>query len=279
MSAATAIVSAPNHPASLMKAASSSVISGASSVSIHDDYSYSAFETKIPTCTALVEKDPAVSSSSKALSQDTNAASVSVYAPAPHPAAPNVSRCQQITPYRRTYKPAPTNNVPRAAQPHLIATISVGFERGDYLVREEKGFNVYFYFFEEAYNFIVQKGFSRMPKHEENDYIELIKRAQKSVPGGCRYNNGKLLMVLKKKLVPVIVSEEQSMGFDSTEINQRKRKKHSMKPKNLSNSSTTLPTDDETDSSASNDSCSYEKSKTSSYEQSSCSTSYVDSWE
>ena len=292
MSTATAILSVSNHPASLMKASSS--ISGASSVSILDDYSYSAFEMKIPTTTALVEKDvvssssnacptstalvekdAAVSSSSNASSRYTHATS----APAPQPAIPTVSRCQQITPYRRSYKPAPTKIVPRAAQPHLIATISVGFERGDYLVREEKGFNVYFYFLEEAYNFVVQKGFSRMPKYEENDYMELIKRAQKSVPGGCRYNNGKLLMVLKKKLVPVVVSEEKSMSFDSSEMSKRRSKSNrNMKPKNLSNSSTTLPTDDETDSS-SNESCSYEKSKSSSYEQSSCSTSYVDSWE
>mmetsp|Transcript_15666 Transcript_15666/g.25750 ORF Transcript_15666/g.25750 Transcript_15666/m.25750 type:complete len:270 (+) Transcript_15666:125-934(+) len=269
MSTATAILSVPNHPASHMKASSS--ISGASSVSILDDYSYSAFEAKIPTSTAMVEKkDAAVSSSSNASSRDTHATAV-----------PTVSRCQQITPYRKTYKPPPTKTVPRAAQPHLIATISVGFERGDYLVREEKGFNVYFYFLEEAYNFVVQKGFSRMPKYEENDYMELIKRAQKSVPGGCRYNNGKLLMVLKKRLVPVIVNDEKSMSFDnSEEISKRRRKSNrNKKPKNLSNSSTTLPTDDETDSSTSNESCSYERSKSSTYEQSSCSTSYVDSWE
>ena len=114
-----------------------------------------------------------------------------------------------------------------------------------------------------------------MPKYEENDYIELIKRAQRSVPGGCRYNNGKLLMVLKKKLVPVIVCEEKSTSSNSSESNKRRsNSKRCMKPKNLSNSSRTLPTDDETidESSASSGSCSYERSK-------STATSYVDSWE
>ena len=36
-----------------------------------------------------------------------------------------------------------------------IATISSGFEKGDFLVREEKGQRVYFDFFEEAFNYIV----------------------------------------------------------------------------------------------------------------------------
>jgi len=278
----TAILSAPNHPELLMK--SSTSISGASSVSSLDIYSCSTDEKSCPNSTALVvERDPVVSSSSLPSSRDacTNAGGAKS---AHQPALPIVPSCHQITRYRRTYKPAPTKNVPRAAQPHLIATISVGFERGDYLVREEKGFNVYFYFLEEAYNFIVQKGYSRMPKYEENDYTELIKRAQKSIPGGCRYNNGKLLMVLKKKLVPVKVCEEKSMSFNSSESNKRRNKsKRNMKPKNLSNSSTTLPTDDESidesSASASNESCSYERSKSSTYEQSSCSTSYVDSWE
>eukprot|EP00985_Skeletonema_marinoi_P002627 scaffold1075_cov98-Skeletonema_marinoi.AAC.1 len=282
MSTAEAILSAPNHPASLIE--SSTSISGASSISSLDIYSCSTDEKSCPNSTALVvERDPVVSSSSLTSSRDayTNAGGA---ASAHQPALPIVPSCQQITRYRRTYKPAPTRNVPRAAQPHLIATISVGFERGDYLVREEKGFNVYFYFLEEAYNFIVQKGYSRMPKYEENDYMELIKRAQKSVPGGCRYNNGKLLMVLKKKLVPVTVCEEKSMCLNSAESNKRRSKsKRNMKPKNLSNSSTTLPTDDESvdesSESASNESSPYERSKSSTYEQSSCSTSYVDSWE
>ena len=258
-------------PASLMK--SSTFISGASSVSGLDIYSYPAVETSCPSSTPLIEGDPDVSSSTTASSRNTHRGFTSV----PQQALPTLPRCQQTTPYRRTYKAAPTKNIPRAAQPHLIATVSVGFERGDYLVREEKGFSVYFYFLEEAYNFIVQKGYSRMPKYEENDYMELIKRAQKSVPGGCRFNNGKLLMVLKKKLVPVIVCEENSTSSNSSESNKRRSKsKCNMKPKNLSNSSTTLPTDDETidESSASSGSCSYDM-----YEQSSCSTSYVDSWE
>lgn len=270
--AATATVS--SHPASLTK--SSTSISGASSVSSVDIiYSNPAVETKCPS----VDQDVSLNLNTIASSRNTHRHRGSTSAPQQSLAI--FHRCDQITPYRRrTYKAAPTKNVPRAAQPHLIASISVGFERGDYLVREEKGFNVYFYFLEEAYNFIVQKGFSRMPKYEENDYMELIKRAQRSVPGGCRYNNGKLLMVLKKKLVPVIVCEEKSTSSNSNSSDSNERRSKSKRPKNLSNSSTTLPTDDETvdESSASSGSCSYERSNSITYDQSSCSTS-VDSWE
>jgi hypothetical protein len=42
--------------------------------------------------------------------------------------------------------------------PMSIATISSGFEKGDFLVREEKGQRVYFDFFEEAFNSIAYKG-------------------------------------------------------------------------------------------------------------------------
>ena len=38
-----------------------------------------------------------------------------------------------------------------------IATVSSGFEKGDFLVREEKGMRVYFDFFEEAFNYIANK--------------------------------------------------------------------------------------------------------------------------
>lgn len=288
MSAAI-FLSVPNHhPASLMKQSSTS-ISGASSVSSLNSYPYSTVEDSPDNNTALVVSDqPAVSSSNSiASSRDAYAAYASSSAPQTQPALPIVPVCQQITPYNyKPPSPAPAKKVPRAVQPQLIATISVGFEKGDYLIREEKGNNVYFDFLEEGYNFIVQKGYSRMPKYEEDDYMELIKRAQRSVPGGCRFNPGKLLMVLKKQLVPVIAENaEESMGFDSSESNMRKR---NSKPKHLSNSSTTLPTvtselpTDDDDTFASSESCSYDerqRSKSSTYEQSSCSTSYADSWE
>lgn len=86
--------------------------------------------------------------------------------------------------------------------PRCIATISAGFEKGDFLVREEKGQRVYFDFFEEAFNYIAAKGYSRMPKGDEGEWMDLMESIHASVKGGMKYNTGRLLMVLHKPLIP-----------------------------------------------------------------------------
>ena len=50
--------------------------------------------------------------------------------------------------------PAPVAPIKRLNFPINLATISSGFEKGDFLVREEKGQRVYFDFFEEAFNYV-----------------------------------------------------------------------------------------------------------------------------
>lgn len=84
--------------------------------------------------------------------------------------------------------------------PMNIATISSGFEKGDFLVREEKGMRVYFDFFEEAFNYISNRGYIRMGKDDEEDWIQLMNHIHTSVKGGMRYNTGKLLMVLYRPI-------------------------------------------------------------------------------
>lgn len=180
-------------------------------------------------------------------------------------------------------KPVPIPNQ-WSNQPVLIASISAGFEKGDFLVREEKGSNIYFDFFEEAFNFICQKGFAQMPRHEEDEYMEVIKRAHRSVPGGCRFNTGRLLMVLKKNLIPVRVSsedDEEPAGLimedgslcysKESNLSSRKRKTNRRIKNKLAQSTNTLPT--ESDSSSSS------PSHVPSSAYSSTSTSYADSWE
>eukprot|EP00555_Chaetoceros_dichaeta_P010788 CAMPEP_0198264616 /NCGR_PEP_ID=MMETSP1447-20131203/16262_1 /TAXON_ID=420782 /ORGANISM="Chaetoceros dichaeta, Strain CCMP1751" /LENGTH=123 /DNA_ID=CAMNT_0043953615 /DNA_START=97 /DNA_END=468 /DNA_ORIENTATION=+ len=93
-----------------------------------------------------------------------------------------------------------------------IATISAGFEKSDFLVREEKGHRVFFDFFEEAFNYIANKGYSRMPDEEESEWIQLMKKAHLSIKGGTRYNSGTLLIVLSR---PV----------DLSQINENRNKK------------------------------------------------------
>ena len=79
-----------------------------------------------------------------------------------------------------------------------IATISAGFEKGDFLVREEQGNRVYFDFFEEAFNYIANKGYSRMAREDEKEWIDLMNIIHDSVKGGMKYNTGTLLMVLTR---------------------------------------------------------------------------------
>jgi hypothetical protein len=86
--------------------------------------------------------------------------------------------------------------------PQNIATISAGFEKGDFLVREEQGNRVYFDFFEEAFNYISNKGYSRMSKDEEKQWMELMSIIHDSVKGGMKYNTGTLLMVLHRPVTP-----------------------------------------------------------------------------
>lgn len=79
-----------------------------------------------------------------------------------------------------------------------IATISAGFEKGDFLVREEQGNRVYFDFFEEAFNYIANKGYARMDKDDEKAWMDLMAIVHDSVKGGMKYNTGTLLMVLSR---------------------------------------------------------------------------------
>ena len=92
--------------------------------------------------------------------------------------------------------------------PRCIATISAGFEKGDFLVREEKGQRVYFDFFEEAFNYIAYKGYIRMKGDDEKEWLDTMNNVHASVKGGMKYNTGKLLMVLYKSLA----SEEDRVG-------------------------------------------------------------------
>eukprot|EP00578_Thalassiosira_sp_NH16_P021865 CAMPEP_0181095346 /NCGR_PEP_ID=MMETSP1071-20121207/10469_1 /TAXON_ID=35127 /ORGANISM="Thalassiosira sp., Strain NH16" /LENGTH=271 /DNA_ID=CAMNT_0023177719 /DNA_START=67 /DNA_END=882 /DNA_ORIENTATION=+ len=177
----------------------------------------------------------------------------------------------------------PSSHVPRTCQPQLIATISAGFAKGDYLLREERGSNLYFDFFEEAYNFACQKGYGRMPAAEEQEFMDVIRLAHRSVPGGCRYNTGRLLLVLRKRLVPVRItpgeeegddgepsgavmdegslSIDKSGGSDSNSSDDERRRKKKDKKFGLGRSTNTLSTDSESSAYSSVD------------------TSYVDSWE
>jgi hypothetical protein len=97
-----------------------------------------------------------------------------------------------------------------------IATISAGFEKGDFLIREEQGNRVYFDFFEEAFNYIANKGYARMSRDDEKHWVDLINVIHDSVKGGIKYNTGTLLMVLSR---PKGASGEALQPAETTSLN------------------------------------------------------------
>jgi hypothetical protein len=92
-----------------------------------------------------------------------------------------------------------------------IATISAGFEKGDFLVREEQGNRVYFDFFEEAFNYISNKGYSRMSREDEKHWVDLMNVIHDSVKGGMKYNTGTLLMVLSRPVTEAQIVAAEKM--------------------------------------------------------------------
>jgi len=94
--------------------------------------------------------------------------------------------------------------------PMNIATINSGFEKGDFLVREEKGQRVYFDFFEEAFNYLAHKGYARMKDDEGSEWMEAVNAAHESIPNGTRYNTGTCLMVLSKPVDLTLLLRDRS---------------------------------------------------------------------
>jgi len=105
--------------------------------------------------------------------------------------------------------------------PLNIATISAGFEKGYFLVREEKGLRVYFDFFEEAFNYISNKGYARMGKEEEEEWCQLIRHANASIKGGIKYNMGKLLLVMSRPTGKGRLSKNMTKSMEESEKQHR----------------------------------------------------------
>ncbi len=131
-----------------------------------------------------------------------------------------------------------------------------------------------------------------MHPREEEDYADVVRMAHRSVPGGMRFNSGKLLMVLKKELVPVRVAEREEEEEEEDKCDGRDCGKTKYSPSSSSSSTTTsreklrhsagtLPTDADSctwDSSSKSTEAS-SPSKAPSQNASSAYSSYVDSWE
>ena len=58
-----------------------------------------------------------------------------------------------------------------------IATISSGYKTANYFVREDLDTRIYFHELEDAINYMTRRGYARMKKEDEEEWIELIGKA------------------------------------------------------------------------------------------------------
>jgi len=88
-----------------------------------------------------------------------------------------------------------------------IATISSGYKKANFFVREDLDTRIYFHEFEDAVGYMAKRGYSRMPAEEEKEWKELLGRAHCVVKSNGfskkekqRYRKGKVVLVLKKMI-------------------------------------------------------------------------------
>ena len=58
-----------------------------------------------------------------------------------------------------------------------IATISSGFKTSNFFIREDVDTRIYFNEFEDAVNYLMQRGYVRMEKEDEEEWMKLIGKA------------------------------------------------------------------------------------------------------
>jgi hypothetical protein len=72
-----------------------------------------------------------------------------------------------------------------------IATISSGYKTANYFVREDLDTRIYFHELEDAMNYMSRRGYARMKKEDEEEWIKLIGRAH----GVVKVSNRVLLLL------------------------------------------------------------------------------------
>lgn len=70
----------------------------------------------------------------------------------------------------------------------------------------------------QAFNYISNKGYSRMSREDEKHWVDLMNVIHDSVKGGMKYNTGTLLMVLSRP-----VSDAQMVAAEKTEKPPKKQ--------------------------------------------------------
>ncbi|KAL7469075.1 hypothetical protein ACHAXS_009319 [Conticribra weissflogii] len=86
-----------------------------------------------------------------------------------------------------------------------IATISSGYKKANFFVREDLDQRIYFHDLEDAINYMAKRGYARMRKEEELEWMKLLGKAHGVVKVGPtkkkqRYRKGKLVLILSKPI-------------------------------------------------------------------------------
>eukprot|EP00578_Thalassiosira_sp_NH16_P012325 CAMPEP_0181120052 /NCGR_PEP_ID=MMETSP1071-20121207/23936_1 /TAXON_ID=35127 /ORGANISM="Thalassiosira sp., Strain NH16" /LENGTH=882 /DNA_ID=CAMNT_0023204653 /DNA_START=215 /DNA_END=2863 /DNA_ORIENTATION=+ len=121
-----------------------------------------------------------------------------------------------------------------------IATVSSGYKKANYFVREDLDTRIYFHQLEDAVGYMAKRGYMRMRREEEGEWRELLQKAHGVVKVGPkkekqRYRKGKLVLILKKIVTDDDVRKEKG-------ANNNNKKKRS-KPKNKRSSSSSRSDD------------------------------------
>lgn len=86
-----------------------------------------------------------------------------------------------------------------------IATISSGYKTANFFVREDLDQRIYFHELEDAVSYMARRGYARMEKGMEKEWMKLLKRAHEVVKVGPtkkkqRYRKGKLVLIMCKPI-------------------------------------------------------------------------------
>ena len=68
-----------------------------------------------------------------------------------------------------------------------VATVSSGYRRANFFVREDLDTRIYFHCIEDAVGYMARRGYSKMAREEEREWRHLLERAHKVVKAGAHF--------------------------------------------------------------------------------------------
>lgn len=105
-----------------------------------------------------------------------------------------------------------------------VATISSGYKKANFFVREDVDQRIYFHDLEDAISYMGRRGFAKMSREDEREWMALLGRAHKTVKAGPnkkkqRYRKGKLVLVMFKPIrdvpLPTTAPSQQLLPYDA----------------------------------------------------------------